>query len=128
MELSHKSQLSDSSKEGSTMAQKVQVILLDDLDGGDADETVSFALDGASYEIDLSTKNASKLREALAPYVASARKSSARRTRGRGASSGRSSRSDTTAIREWAREQGLKVSDRGRIPSDILAKYEAANG
>lgn len=110
------------------MAQKVQVILLDDLDGGEAEETVSFALDGASYEIDLSAKNAGKLRDAMAPYVASARKASAaKRGRGRGAASGRSSRSDTTAIREWAREQGLKVSDRGRIPSDILAKYEAAN-
>lgn len=110
------------------MAQKVQVILLDDLDGGDADETVSFALDGASYEIDLSTANATKLREVLAPYVASARKSAAaKRGRGRAASTTRSSRSDTTAIRDWAREQGLKVSDRGRIPSDILAKYEAAN-
>ncbi|WP_298332756.1 Lsr2 family protein [Haloactinopolyspora sp.] len=109
------------------MAQKVQVILLDDLDGGDADETVSFALDGTSYEIDLSTKNANKLRELLAPYVAAARKSTTKRGRGR-ATATRSSRSDTTAIREWAREQGLKVSDRGRIPSDILAKYEAANG
>ncbi|WP_106538059.1 histone-like nucleoid-structuring protein Lsr2 [Haloactinopolyspora alba] len=113
------------------MAQKVQVILLDDLEGGDADETVSFALDGSSYEIDLSSANAAQLREALAPYIASARKSAAaKRTRGRStssSSSSRSSRSDTTAIREWAREQGLKVSDRGRIPSDILAKYEAAN-
>lgn len=111
------------------MAQKVQVILLDDLDGGEATETVSFALDGASYEIDLSAKNAGKLRDALAPYVASARRASARRARGRAAATGgRASRTDTTAIREWARDQGLKVSDRGRIPSDILAKYETAHG
>ncbi len=111
------------------MAQKVQVILLDDLEGGDADETVSFALDGTSYEIDLSTNNAGQLRDVLAPYVGAARKATVKRGRGRGtASTNRSSRTDTTAIREWAREQGLKVSDRGRIPSDILAKYEAAHG
>lgn len=109
------------------MAQKVQVILLDDLNGGAADETVSFALDGTSYEIDLSAKNAGKLRDALAPYVGSARKASAKRGRGRAVASGRGSRNDTTAVREWAREQGLKVSDRGRIPSDILTKYEEAN-
>jgi hypothetical protein len=110
------------------MAQKVQVILLDDLDGGEASETVSFALDGASYEIDLSAKNAGKLRDTLAPYVSSARKSAARRGRARAAATSRTSRADTTAIRDWAREQGLKVSDRGRIPSDILAKYETAHG
>lgn len=110
------------------MAQKVQVILLDDLDGGEASETVSFALDGASYEIDLSAKNAGKLRDVLAPYVSSSRKASAaKRGRGRSAATGRTSRTDTTAIREWAREQGLKVSDRGRIPSDILTKYESAH-
>ena len=110
------------------MAQKVQVILLDDLNGGAADETVSFSLDGTSYEIDLSAKNAGKLRDALAPYVGSARKASSKRGRGRGIASSRGgSRNDTTAVREWAREQGLKVSDRGRIPSDILTKYEEAN-
>ncbi|AYY11484.1 Lsr2 family protein [Actinobacteria bacterium YIM 96077] len=115
------------------MAQKVQVILLDDLDGGEAEETVSFGLDGSSYEIDLSKENASQLREALAPYVASARKAGgAKRTRGRGksSSSSRSSSSssgtDTAAVREWARAQGLKVSDRGRIPADIMEKYEAS--
>lgn len=110
------------------MAQKVQVILLDDLDGGEASETVSFALDGASYEIDLSTKNAGKLRDILAPYVASARRASGRRARGRAGQTARASRTDTTAIRDWARDQGLKVSDRGRIPTDILAKYETAHG
>jgi hypothetical protein len=105
------------------MAQKVQVILLDDLDGGSADETVGFALDGISYEIDLSAQNAAELRDAFARYVGSARKSGGRRTRSRVGAAGRG-RTDTGAIREWARSQGLKVSDRGRIPSDILAKYE----
>ena len=110
------------------MAQKVQVILLDDLDGGSADETVSFSLDGVAYEIDLSNDNAAKFREALAPYVGSARRAGGRRGRGRAASSSSTrARSDTTAVREWARAQGLKVSDRGRIPSEILAKYEESH-
>lgn len=109
------------------MAQKVQVILLDDLDGGEADETINFGLDGSSYEIDLSQKNAAKLRDVLAPYVATARKAGTKRARGRARSgTGRSSATDTAAVREWARAQGLKVSDRGRIPADILEKYEAS--
>jgi hypothetical protein len=110
------------------VAQKVQIILEDDLDGGKAEETVTFALDGSSYEIDLSAKNAAKLRDALATYVSSARKVSGRgsgRGRGRGRSAGTGS--DTAAIRTWAREQGLKVSDRGRIPSDVVEKYRASH-
>ncbi|WP_129669745.1 histone-like nucleoid-structuring protein Lsr2 [Phytoactinopolyspora endophytica] len=112
------------------MAQKVQVILLDDLDGGEAEETVSFGLDGANYEIDLSKKNAAKLRDAISPFVASARKAGGGSRRARGGRSSRSSggrsSTDTAAVRDWAREQGLKVSDRGRIPADILEKYEAS--
>lgn len=107
------------------MAQKVQVLLLDDLDGGTADETVNFALDGSSYEIDLSKENASKFRDALAPYVSAARRAR-RGRRSQGAPRG-GGRGDTSAIREWARGKGLKVSDRGRIPADIMAKYDAAN-
>lgn len=109
------------------MAQKVQVILVDDIDGGEAQETVSFSLDGVSYELDLSKKNAAKLRDTLAQYVASARRVSGRgRGRGRGRVGGTRG-TDTSAIRQWARDQGLKVSDRGRVPADILAKYEAAH-
>jgi hypothetical protein len=109
------------------MAQKVQVILVDDIDGGEAQETVSFSLDGVSYELDLSKKNAAKLRDAFAQYVASARRVSGRgRGRGRGRTGGTRG-TDTSAIRQWARDQGLKVSDRGRVPADILAKYEAAH-
>ncbi|HEX6233985.1 MAG TPA: Lsr2 family protein [Jiangellaceae bacterium] len=104
------------------MARKVQYLLVDDLDGGEADETVSFALDGTSYEIDLSKKNAKALRDSLSTYVSSARRSGGRR-RGRGGrGAGRSG--DTAAIREWARSQGMKISDRGRIPADIIEKYE----
>lgn len=104
------------------MAKKVQYLLVDDLDGGQAEETVSFSLDGAAYEIDLSKKNAQALRDSLATYVASARRVGGRRGRGRGGR-GRTG-SETAAIREWARSQGMKISDRGRIPADIIEKYE----
>ncbi|HEX2905089.1 MAG TPA: Lsr2 family protein [Jatrophihabitans sp.] len=114
------------------MAQKIQVLLVDDLDGGTATETVSFALDGSGYEIDLSAENANTLREALAPYIGHAR----RAARG-GARTGspnrpargnaRIDREQTQAVREWARNNGHKVSERGRIPSSILEAYNAAN-
>ena len=121
--------LDNDSGKRTRMAQKVQVLLVDDLDGGEATETVSFALDGSSYEIDLSKKNADVLRDAFAKYVGAARKA------GRsGGSSGRSSsrsrsgstamdRDQAAAIRSWAKKQGLKVSDRGRIPASIIAEY-----
>ena len=114
------------------MAQKVQVILVDDIDGGAAEETVSFAVDGASYEIDLSEKNAAALRDAFAPYVGAARKAgraSSGRSAGRTRSSGSSATADreqNQAIREWAKKKGFKVSDRGRIPADVVEKYHAA--
>lgn len=108
------------------MAQKVQVILVDDIDGGGAEESVNFALDGTSYELDLSKKNAAKLRDVLAPYVGSARRVSRRSGgRGRGRTGGRGT--ETQAIRQWARDKGMKVSDRGRIPGDILEKYDASH-
>ncbi len=104
------------------MAQKVQVLLVDDIDGGPADETVKFGLDGVSYEIDLSTANAAKLRDSFAQYVGTARRG------GRSATSGRSraKRGDnrTAQIREWARAHGHKVNERGRIPRDVVAAYE----
>lgn len=111
------------------MAQRVQVILEDDIDGGTAAETVTFGIDGSSYEIDLSKKNAAKLRDALAPYVANARRAS-RRTAGArrgGQSASRNDRGRIQAIREWARTNGHAVSDRGRIPASIVEAYEKAN-
>jgi hypothetical protein len=113
------------------MAQKVQVLLVDDLDGGEASETVSFALDGNNYEIDLSGKNATEMRDAFAKYVGAARKagrsgsssgsrSSSRRSSG---SSTSMDRDQAAAIRSWAKKQGLKVSDRGRIPATIIEQY-----
>lgn len=104
------------------MARKVQYLLVDDIDGGPAAETVSFGLDGVSYELDLSKKNAEAFRDSMATYVGSGRRVGGRRGRGRGPRGG----GETAAIREWARGQGLKVSDRGRIPADIVAKYEAS--
>jgi hypothetical protein len=112
------------------MARQTIVQLIDDLDNGKAEETVSFALDGVSYEIDLSAKNAAKLRDALANYVANARRAG-RGSGARAAGSGRrgrparSDREQTQAIREWARKNGFKVGEKGRIPGDVLEAYHA---
>ena len=106
------------------MAQKVHITLEDDLDGGDAAETVAFGLDGRSYEIDLNAKNAKALRDALAKYLAAGR-----RAGGRSAAAKRRTQVGTSAreIRDWARSNGHKVPDRGRIPSDVRAAFEAAH-
>ena len=112
------------------MAQKVQVILTDDLDGGEADESVQFAVDGVTYEIDLSAANAEALREALAPYVGSARRiggRSVRRVAGSRPQGAPASRTDLSDLRAWARENGYQVSDRGRVSSEVRAAYEAAH-
>ena len=110
------------------MAQRVVVTLEDDIDGGEAAETVSFALDGVSYEIDLSEANASKLRDDLASWIGHARRAGGRKStstarRGGGSRGGR----DLSAIREWARKNGHTVSDRGRISADIQAAYDKAH-
>ncbi len=108
------------------MAQTVQIHLEDDLDGGPADHTVSFALDGKDYEIDLSDANAEKLREALRPYVAAGRKTTRSGTRSPGTRA-TGSNSDTAKIRAWAKEHGHEVSDRGRIHQHIREAYYAAH-
>lgn len=111
------------------MAQKVKIILEDDLEGGPAEETVRFGLDGGSFEIDLSAENAAKLREAVRPFVAKARrvqaKSTGRAAKGTGSSS-QPRNPETAKIRKWAQDNGYKVSDRGRIHQDIQDKYYAA--
>ena len=104
------------------MAQKVTVALVDDIDGDQADETVHFGLDGKAYEIDLSTANAGKLRGALDSYVEVARKDSGGARRGSGTANAAGSRpkidrEQNQAIRDWVRERGMKVSDRGRVPA-----------
>ena len=119
--------------EGSTMARTVQVQLLDDIDGGEADETLSFALDGMNYEIDLSTKHAEKLRSTLAKFVEHSRRVgrghvvSSRRTRTGGVPA-RSDRAQNQAIRDWAKSKGIDVSDRGRIPASVVEQYQAEAG
>ena len=109
------------------MAQKVQVHLEDDIDGGPAEHTVTFALDDKDYEIDLSADNAEKLREALRPYAAAGRKTtrsnSPRGTRSRASGSD----PDTARIRAWAKENGHEVSDRGRIHQSVKDAYYAAH-
>jgi hypothetical protein len=115
------------------VAQKVTVSLIDDLDGDKADETVEFGLDGKNYEIDLSSSNADKLRDALASYVGAARRPGGRRRSGGGATAAATSRRPSVdreqnqAIRDWARKRGMKVSDRGRIPADVLDSYHQEN-
>ena len=107
------------------MAQKIQVILIDDLDGSTADETVTFALDGVNYEIDLTTDNAAALRNDFAKWVGAARKVTARSASR--ARAPRRSSSDAGRIREWARANGHTVSERGRIPQNVREAYEAAH-
>jgi hypothetical protein len=109
------------------MAQKVTVVLVDDLDGGPADETVSFGLDGTAYEVDLSRANADRLRDLLAPYVAGGRRVGAARRPRTAAAPRRSGSSDAAAIREWAQRNGHPVSERGRISAEVRAAYERAH-
>lgn len=113
------------------MAQRVNVVLVDDIDGSDAAEMVTFGLDGVQYEIDLSESNADRLRDVLATYIGHARRAGGRRRTGtaRSASSGRGSGEGPSAadIRAWARENGHSVPDRGRVPAGIREAYAAAH-
>ena len=127
------------------MAQRTTVVLTDDVDGGEASETVRFGLEGTHYEIDLSSENAEKLRRALSPYVEHGRRVGGRRGSPSSASSSGSSGSsssgssggraasdgdgvDGAAVRAWARENGIEVSDRGRIKSEVVEQYKQAVG
>ncbi len=110
------------------MAQKVQIMLVDDIDGGEATETVEFGLDGVSYEIDLSAQNAQQLRDSLASYVGEARRVNNRRRGGRQRSTSRPTGTGSAAeIREWARSNGYTVPDRGRVSAEVRSAYEAAH-
>jgi len=112
------------------MAKQTITRLIDDLDDSDADETVKFGLDGVQYEIDLSSKNAAKLRQVLEPYVnggSRVGRAAASQPRRRGAQTV-SDRAQNKAIREWARSKKKKISDRGRIPEEIVAEYHASAG
>jgi len=111
------------------MAQKIQTVFVDDLDGSEAEGTVRFGLDGTEYEIDLNAEHAQALRDALAPYVRSARRAGggprrAARASRRASASGL----NTTEVREWAKAQGIDVKDRGRVPAELVVKFKAATG
>jgi hypothetical protein len=116
------------------MAQKVEVRLLDDLDGAQADETVKFALDSTEYEIDLSSQHALELRKSLDQFLGAGRRvgrMSGGSRRGSTQSSGRSAaehRERNQAIRDWAKSKGMEISDRGRISQDLVDQYEAEVG
>lgn len=109
------------------MAQKVQIILEDDLDGGSADETVTFALDGTSYEIDLTSANAAALRDALAPYVGHGRKVGRSGAAKSGAKKSVAGSGNAAEIRAWAKSNGFEVPERGRIPATVREAFDAAS-
>jgi hypothetical protein len=109
------------------LAQKIQTLFIDDLDGSAAEGTVRFSMDGTEYEIDLNAKHAQELRDALARYVGAARRvgGTARRSV-RGTRHGSASGLSTTEVREWAKAQGIEVKDRGRVPAELVVKFKAA--
>jgi len=111
------------------VAQKIQTLFIDDLDGTEAEGTVRFGLDGAEYEIDLNAEHAEALRDALARYVSAARRAS--RAARRPARNGRRTSAaglNTTEVREWAKAQGIDVKDRGWVPAELVVKFKAATG
>jgi hypothetical protein len=113
------------------VAKETITRLIDDLDGGDAAETVTFGLDGHSYEIDLSTKNATKLRNALSAFVENGSRTSSRSgagRAGRGRSTAAAEREQNQAIRAWALRKGIDVAPRGRIKAEVVEQYQRTAG
>jgi hypothetical protein len=112
------------------MAQKIQTLFIDDIDGGEAEGTIRFGLDGTEYEIDLSIKHSKELRTALGKYVEHARKTggTARRSARGGTRKAGAVDIDTTAVRAWAKANGVDIKDRGRVPADIVSKYRETTG
>ena len=112
------------------MAQKIQTVFVDDLDGTEAEGTVRFGLDGSEYEIDLNAGHAQALREALAPYVSAARRAGGGAARRPARTTRRAPATglNTTEVREWAKSQGIDVKDRGRVPAELVVKFKAATG
>ena len=108
------------------MAQKIQTLFIDDLDGSAADGTLRFGLDGADYEIDLNAEHAQALRDALARYVSAGRKTGGARRQARTTRKAQPNGANPTEIREWAKAQGLEVKDRGRVPAELVVKFKAA--
>ena len=111
------------------MAQKIQTLFIDDLDGSEAKGTVRFGLDGTEYEIDLNAEHAQALRDALARYVhAAGRAGGGARRPARGGRRASAGGVDSTEVREWAKAQGIDVKDRGRVPAGLVVKFKAATG
>jgi len=108
------------------VAQKIQTLFIDDLDGSAAGGTVRFGLDGTEYEIDLNAGHAKELRDALARYVDAARRVGSARRLPRGGRRGSAGDLNAVEVREWARAQGIEVKDRGRVPADLIVKFRAA--
>jgi nucleoid-associated protein Lsr2 len=108
------------------VAQKVQTLFVDDIDGSDADGTIRFGLDGTDYEIDLNTENAQALRDALARYISAARRADSGTRQVRSGRKAPANGVNTTAVRVWAKAQGLEVKDRGRVPAELMVKFKAA--
>jgi Lsr2 len=111
------------------MAQKVQIILLCDLDDGNvgAQETVLFSLGNSAYEVDVCAKHAQQIRDGLQPFVANARKTSSAASSNRRPSRPATGREQTASIRSWAKDHGIQVNDRGRIPASVIKEYEGAH-
>jgi hypothetical protein len=111
------------------MAQRVQTIFTDDLDGSEAEGTVRFGLDGTDFEIDLNTAHAQELRKVVGKYSTAGRKvGNAIRSGRRGSRSGAATGPSISDVREWAKAQGLEVKDRGRVPAELVVKFQAATG
>ena len=108
------------------MAQKIQTLFVDDIDGSEAAGTVRFGLDGTEYEIDLSKKHAEALRKSLGRYVQAARRGAGSRRPSRGRRQPSANGVDNTQVRAWAKSQGIDVKDRGRIPAELVVKFKAA--
>jgi hypothetical protein len=108
------------------MAQKIETLFIDDLDGSEAEGTVRFALDGTDYEIDLNTKHAEALRKSLAQYVEAARRGPGSRRPSRGRRQPNANGVNNTEVRAWAKSQGIDVKERGRIPAELVAKFKTA--
>jgi hypothetical protein len=114
-------------RNGAAVAQKVQTLFIDDIDGSAAQSTVRFALDGTDYEVDLNAEHAQQLRDALAAYTRAGRKvSGGIRRPARGGRRGPASGLNTTEVREWAKAQGIDVKDRGRVPAELVVKFKTA--
>lgn len=110
------------------MAQRTIFELVDDIDGSPAEESVSFAIDGVEFVIDLSTDNAARLRDTLAEFVGHSRRTGGRKQRGGSTTAATNGKPDGQAVREWARSQGEAVAERGRIPQALVMRFQEAHG